>query len=112
MANLHLVEEILASRPGVHLLPAMMGQLGLELAPEHQPDLNLLDQHLPDLGGDKVLAALKADARARDIPVVILSADGIEHANERFLKAGASIYLTKPIRVARLLHVIDEHLAD
>jgi CheY-like chemotaxis protein/anti-sigma regulatory factor (Ser/Thr protein kinase) len=112
VANLHLVEEILASRPSVRLLPAMMGQLGLELARDHQPDLILLDQHLPDLGGDKVLSALKADVRTRHIPVVILSADATKHAPDRFLKAGASDYLTKPIRVARLLHVIDEHLAD
>ncbi|MGA2011431.1 MAG: ATP-binding protein [Solirubrobacteraceae bacterium] len=112
VANLHLIEEILRSRPSVHLLPAMLGQLGLELAREHRPDLILLDQHLPDLGGEKVLAALKADQRTREIPVVILSADATPHAPAPFLQAGANAYLTKPIRVTRLLALIDQHLAD
>ncbi len=56
----------------------MQGQLGLELAREHAPDLILLDIHLPDLDGDEVLARLQADAATRGIPVVILSADATE----------------------------------
>jgi CheY-like chemotaxis protein len=112
VANLHLIEEILRSRPSVHLLPSMLGQLGLELAREHRPDLILLDQHLPDLGGETVLVALKADHRTREIPVVILSADATPHAPAPLLRAGADAYLTKPIRVTRLLAVIDQHLGD
>jgi signal transduction histidine kinase len=49
LANVHLIEEILRSRPSVRLLPAMLGGLGLELAREHRPDLILLDMHLPDI---------------------------------------------------------------
>jgi signal transduction histidine kinase/ActR/RegA family two-component response regulator len=112
VANVHLIEEILCSRPSVRLLPAMLGQLGLELAREHRPDMILLDQHLPDLGGEKVLAALKADERTREIPVVILSADATQHAPAPLLQAGANAYLTKPIRVTALLGVIDQHLAN
>jgi signal transduction histidine kinase len=111
VANVRLIEEILSSRPSVRLLPAMMGQVGLELAREHRPDLVLLDQHLPDLGGDKVLAALKADGRTRAIPVVFLSADATTGAPGPLLEGGASAYLTKPIRIRRLLQVIDQHLA-
>ena len=112
VANVRLIEEILRSRPSVRLLPAMMGQLGLELAREHRPDLILLDLHLPDLGGEKVLAQLQADERTRDIPVVILSADATKRTPAPLLEAGASAYLTKPIRVSRLLKIIDEHIGD
>jgi signal transduction histidine kinase/CheY-like chemotaxis protein len=112
MANVRLVEEILASRPSVRLLPAGMGSLGLELAAEHRPDLVLLDLHLPDIGGDEVLAKLRADERTRDIPVVILSADATDGTPGPLLEAGAQDYLTKPIGVRRLLEVVDAYVAD
>jgi signal transduction histidine kinase/ActR/RegA family two-component response regulator len=112
VANVRLIEEILRSRPSVRLLPAMMGQLGLELAREHVPDLIVLDLHLPDLGGEKVLAQLQADEKTRGIPVVILSADATRRQLEPLLAAGARDYLTKPIGVRRFLEVVDRYLAD
>ena len=82
---MRLIEAILHARPQVELLPAMQGQLGLDLAREHLPDLILLDIHLPDLDGDEVLARLQADPATREIPVVVLSADATEHSSERLL---------------------------
>ncbi len=75
VANVRLIEEILRARPSIKVLPAMLGSLGLDLAREHQPDMILLDLHLPDIDGDQVLAQLRADERTAHIPVVILSAD-------------------------------------
>ena len=111
VANIRLVEEILTSRPSVRLLPAGMGSLGLELAAEHRPDLVLLDLHLPDIGGEEVLAKLRADERTRDIPVVILSADATDRMPGPLLDAGAQAYLTKPIGVRELLQVLDSFIA-
>jgi signal transduction histidine kinase/CheY-like chemotaxis protein len=111
VANVRLVEEILSSRPSVRLLPAGMGSLGLELAAEHRPDLVLLDLHLPDIGGDEVLARLRADERTKDIPVVILSADATDRTPGPLLDAGAQAYLTKPIGVRELLEVVDTYVA-
>jgi signal transduction histidine kinase/CheY-like chemotaxis protein len=112
VANVHLVEEVLAARPSVRLLPAMMGQLGLELAREHLPHLILLDLHLPDVGGEDVLAQLQASDRTRDIPVVVLSADATKRQLEPLLAGGARDYLTKPIGVRKLLEVLDRYLAE
>jgi signal transduction histidine kinase/CheY-like chemotaxis protein len=111
VANVRLIEDVLARRPSVHLMPAMLGQLGLELAHEHRPDLILLDLHLPDLGGEEVLAQLRQDDATRDIPVVVLSADATRRHLDQVMSLGARGYLTKPIGVRRLLEVLDEHLA-
>jgi signal transduction histidine kinase len=111
VANVRLVEEILCSRPSVRVLPAGMGSLGFELATEHRPDLVLLDLHLPDIGGDEVLARLRADERTKDIPVVILSADATDRTPDPLLDAGAQAYLTKPIGVRELLEVVDTYVA-
>jgi signal transduction histidine kinase/ActR/RegA family two-component response regulator len=110
VANVRLIEEILSRRPSIKLLPAMFGQLGLELAREHVPHLILLDLHLPDLGGEEVLEQLRADEVTRDIPVVILSADATKRHLDRVVAAGARAYLTKPIGVRQLLEIVDELL--
>jgi signal transduction histidine kinase/CheY-like chemotaxis protein len=110
IANVRLIEEILRRRPSVKLLPAMLGQLGLELAREHRPHLILLDLHLPDLGGEEVLEQLRADEATRDIPVVVLSADATRRHLGRLLEVGARAYLTKPIGVRQLLEVVDQFM--
>ena len=111
VANVRLIEGVLERRPSVRLLPAMLGRLGIELAHEHRPDLILLDLHLPDVGGEEVLAHLRADDATRDIPIVVLSADATRRHLDEVMALGARGYLTKPIGVRRLLEALDEHLA-
>ena len=112
LSNLTLIERILAQRPGVEVVAAMHGRLGLELAREHHPVLVLLDLHLPDMGGEQVLQRLRDDPATASIPVVIVSADATPGRVQRLLSAGAAAYLTKPIEVRELLRLLDDALAD
>jgi signal transduction histidine kinase/ActR/RegA family two-component response regulator len=107
-ANIRLVQLILANRPNVTLLTAIDGLSGLELVRQQQPDLVLLDLHLPDLEGGEVLSRLQADVQTKAIPVVILSADVNPEQTARLLEAGARQYLTKPFDVRTFLQVLDE----
>jgi signal transduction histidine kinase len=110
-SNLRLVERIVTRRPGVRLVSAVQGRRGLQLARAHRPDVIVLDLHLPDIGGQEVLAELRADPRTREIPVVILSADATPGQVTRLLQAGAHAYLTKPLSVTQFLGVLEELLA-
>ncbi len=110
LANLALVETVLATRPEISVLPALQGQIGLELAAEHAPDLVLLDLHLPDMSGVDVLRRLRAGERTREIPVVIVSADATADSMRRLQAEGATTYLTKPIDVDEFLATIDRLL--
>ena len=107
LSNVRLMEDIFAIRAGIKLVTAMQGQLGLDLAREHRPDLIFLDLHLPDLSGDQVLAGLRSDPRTRTIPVIMISADATSSQMQRLLDAGAAAYLTKPLDVEELLAIID-----
>ena len=110
LANLDLVESIFTGRPDIQLLPALQGRLGLDLAREHQPDLVLLDLHLPDLPGEAVLRELAADPRTCGIPVIVISADATVRQIERLRSAGAREYLTKPLDLDRFLGAVDSLL--
>jgi len=111
-ANLRLVERIIKLRPGLRLLCATQGQLGMDLAREHRPNMIFLDLHLPDLLGDEVLRQLRDDAATREIPVTMLSADATPRQVERLLAAGATRYMLKPLNVREFLQTLDETLKE
>lgn len=107
LTNIHFVEAVLRRRPSVALIPAMLGQLGIELAREHRPDLILLDMHLPDLSGEEVLKRLREQEETRTIPVVVLTADATDAARTPVVAELADGFITKPIGVQALLDLVD-----
>jgi signal transduction histidine kinase/ActR/RegA family two-component response regulator len=107
LSNLQLVERVLSRRPGVRLISAMRPQLGLELAAEHDPDLILLDLHLPDMPGQEVFRRLQAEPRTANVPVVVLSADARPTLINELLSQGIRAFLTKPLDVKELLELLN-----
>jgi CheY-like chemotaxis protein len=112
LANVDLVERVLAQRPDITVVPAMLGRLGIELARRHHPILILLDLNLVDLPGAEVLQILRGDPVTADIPVAIISADAMPRQVQRLMSSGAVAYLTKPIDIHRLLEVVDDAVAQ
>lgn len=106
-ADLRLVERIVARMPRTRLMTAMQGAIGLELAREHRPSLVVLDLHLPDMGGTEVLRQLRAQPETRDIPVMILSADGSVRQVRSLTAEGAQAYLTKPLDIREFIDTIE-----
>ncbi len=109
-SNLELIEQIFARRPDLELLTAVQGNLGLDLAQLHRPDVILLDVNLPDAPGDEVLRRLRDDSRTSDVPVIVLSADATRAQVKRMTELGAQAYLAKPIDVRTLLATIESNL--
>jgi len=107
LSNRRLVERVLGRHGNVELLAAASGKEGHRLVRATLPDLVLLDLHLPDAGGEEVLAWLREDPATRPIPVVVVSADATPRHVERLRDAGAAAYLTKPIDVRLLLETLD-----
>jgi PAS domain S-box-containing protein len=107
MANLELVERVLARRPGIELLAAMHGGLGVELAREHMPDLIMVDLNLPDMPGTAVLDRLGEDPATAGIPVAVVGGDAAAHEVRELLGRGVVGFLTKPFDVRALLSLVD-----
>jgi signal transduction histidine kinase/CheY-like chemotaxis protein len=111
LANVQLVERVLAQRPDITVVPAMQGRMGVDLARRHHPVLILLDLNLVDLPGVEVLNILRGDPMTADIPVAIVSADAMPRQVQRLMSSGAVAYLTKPIDIHRLLEIVDDAVA-
>ena len=93
-------------------MSAVQGGLGLDLARTHRPDLILLDLHLPDMAGEDVAKALRADDATRAIPIVVLSADAYSSQRHRLLALGVDAYMTKPFKVTEMIALIEQLLGE
>jgi len=114
MANLQLVEQLIARRPDLLLMSAGTGKLGIELARAHQPDVILMDINLPGISGIEALEVIRADPATAHIPVLAISANAMIGDIRHGLDLGFFRYLTKPIRVETFLEALDaalEHAA-
>lgn len=111
LANLRLIEQIFEHRPWIKLISAFAGTDGISLAREHEPDLVLLDLHLPDMHGHEVLRMLRSHPSTQDVPVIVLSADASPKEINRLLAAGSQAYFTKPLDIPKLLQKVDELLS-
>ena len=86
------------------------GQSALERAKAAPPDLVVSDVMMPRLDGVGLLRALRAEARTRTIPVILLSARAREEATVEGFEAGADDYLAKPFSARELLARVRTHL--
>ncbi|MBP6671664.1 MAG: PAS domain S-box protein [Bacteroidetes bacterium] len=111
-ANMKLVEELVARRSDIHLLRADNGNLGIELAVKHLPDVILMDINLPGINGIQALKLLRENSTTMHIPVVALSANAMPLDIKNGLEAGFFRYLTKPIKVNEFMNTLNEALSS
>jgi CheY-like chemotaxis protein len=73
---------------------------------DREEDLKVvwLDLMMPHVSGLEVLARMRANARTKDLPCVILTAAGHDTQRERAMTLGATDFMTKPFSPKRLLH--------
>ncbi len=86
---------------GYEVLQAQDGKTGLTHALEGEPDLAVLDIMLPEMNGYEVLKELRR--RGNPLPVVMLSAKGMERDKILGLDLGADDYVVKPFGLQELL---------
>ena len=109
-ANLKLVEQIIARRPEMHLLTAVNGHDGIEIANKSQPDVILMDIHLPDINGFEALKILQSSQATTCIPVIAISANVMPRDIQKGLDAGFFRYINKPIKIHDFMDALDTAL--
>jgi len=109
-ANMQLVAELIAEGPGMRLITAVDGTIGIELARATRPHVILMDINLPGINGFKALKILRADTATAHIPVIALSANAIPRDIEKGLEAGFFRYITKPIKIDEFIETLNAAL--
>jgi CheY-like chemotaxis protein len=81
---------------GHEVVVATNGEEAVEMAPQVNPDLILMDVRMPRMTGYEACKVMKANPDIKDIPIVFLTARGQESEIQQGLEAGAEEYLLKP----------------
>lgn len=81
---------------GFDVVLASNGIEAVDVAPQEQPDLIILDVRMPKMTGYEACRLLKEDPTTSEIPIVFLSAKGQEGEIEQGLASGAVEYIVKP----------------
>lgn len=98
-AILRALTSALTAR-GYRVTQAMTGQSAIDMVAVDPPDAVVLDLRLPDLDGVEVCRRLRTWST---VPIIVLSADGLDRRKVEALDEGANDYVTKPYSTPELL---------
>jgi len=99
---------------GMQIDEAVNGLECLEKIKEHAYDIIFMDHMMPELDGVETFRIMKQmeEYPSKDAPVVILTANALVGAKEKYQKEGFSEFLEKPIDSEKLENMIRELLDD
>ena len=82
LESMRLMERMLTSLPReYHIRKARNGRQALDVMASWIPDVVLMDIVMPEMSGSEALARMRDDARLRDVPVIIVSAQQSESSS-------------------------------
>jgi chemosensory pili system protein ChpA (sensor histidine kinase/response regulator) len=94
----------------LEVITAQDGVDAVEKLHDRVPDLMLLDIEMPRMDGYQLLEHIRADARLRHVPVVMITSRAGQKHRKKARTAGANAYLTKPYQEAELIEQVSEML--
>lgn len=108
-ASARLMERLLTTR-GYRLVHAATGLDGIALAKKENPNLILVDIHLPDMDGLAISTRLRNIAKIKETPIVAITGDTQSDGREYALASGCNGYISKPIDVKKFPAQVEEFL--
>lgn len=107
--NLRLIARILESE-GYLVRKALNGNMALQGAFRHPPDLILLDIKMPQMSGYDVCKELKASPQTAHIPIIFISA--LDQIQDKMLafEMGGSDYIAKPFQEQEIVMRVKNQL--
>jgi len=107
---LTIVASALARDPSLESKACLLGEEGVRIAADWQPDLILSDVSMPDLNGFEVLGRLREAERTAHIPVVFTTGRGQPEHVADYVARGAAGVIVKPFRLRELAQCVREYL--
>lgn len=83
----------------------------LTILQDHVPDVVLLDIEMPRMDGYELATQIRADARLRDVPIVMITSRVGDKHRAKAIEIGVDDYLGKPYQESQLLDAIEPLLA-
>jgi len=74
------------------------------------PDIVLMDIQMPLMNGLDAVKEIRSESDFENTPIIALTALAMHGDEERCLEAGASDYMSKPIRLKALHHMLSNYI--
>jgi CheY-like chemotaxis protein len=97
---------------GYRLIVARTGVEAIELNREARPALILMDVQMPMLDGLDATREIRKDPAFAEVPIIALTALAMQGDRKRCLAAGATEYMSKPVRLKKLHEAIQRLLSE
>ena len=108
-ANISSISSFLKAK-GYQTILARNGLEAVNIAQSQLPDLILMDIQMPKMDGLEAIRHIRERPQLRDVPIVAITALAMNGDREKCLNAGATDYLTKPVKLKQLSTTIQQHL--
>jgi CHASE2 domain-containing sensor protein/nitrogen-specific signal transduction histidine kinase/DNA-binding NarL/FixJ family response regulator len=95
---------------GFLLSQANDGKDGLNVAMDNRPDVIIADIYMPEMNGLDMVREIRSHSDLQNIFIIVSSASVFEQDQHNSLKAGANVFLPKPVEVDELLNLLKTHL--
>jgi len=103
----NLLNEVVVARDGVEALDFLFCEGSYKnRAPEHLPELILLDLKLPKVDGLEVLKRIRANERTKLLPVVILTSSNEQSDIISGYELGVNSYIRKPVDFEQFIEAV------
>jgi DNA-binding response OmpR family regulator len=107
-----MMARMVLSQEAYEVTMARDGREGVEKASADPPDLILMDVVMPLMDGFEAVAALRANEKTREIPILMVTTRGEEANVERGYRVGCTDYICKPFNAVELLAKVKNYLAS
>ena len=107
--NLRVLSSMLRQE-GYGVRAAKNGKQALASIEGSEPDLMLLDVHMPEMDGFELCEIIKKNSKFQNLPIIFLSALNDTFNKKMGFEAGAVDYMTKPFDVEEVKIRIKTHL--
>ena len=108
-ANILELCNIILSNAGYRIETSETSHDVLEKVAKYNPDVVLMDNWIPNIGGIMATQLLKSSVEYKHIPVIYFSANNDVHLLAE--KAGADRFISKPFDLIELENIIEQTLA-
>ncbi|MEB3230714.1 MAG: PAS domain-containing protein [Leptolyngbyaceae bacterium] len=109
LANIKTMSGYLTTK-GYEVILAHNGAEAIAQTQTHQPDLILMDIQMPDMDGLEAIQRIRTQLQLVDMPIIALTALAMAGDQEKCMTAGATAYLSKPVKLRQLVTTIQQVL--
>ena len=91
----------------INTITAESGQEAIDLLNENsQVDMILMDIMMPEMDGYETTQKIRREHKNSNLPIIAVTAKAMKGDREKCIEAGASDYITKPVKIDQLLSLM------